>query len=183
MYMNINKKLMLMLPLVLLTAITSIGINQVKAWDGPWRGYNGQECGDQNCCCSEDTADQFCQSQCFPNQGWNEGGGCGAYCAGERDAVYDLQNNLQYQPYGSCLPCHSEEYWHNFRQGYDHKWNSYQSQETNQGSSISIYGNNNYVSTIQASSQQQSPLQQLAHTVCGLINCNQPLPQQTGWGP
>lgn len=111
---------------------------------------------------------------------WGTSIGCGAYCAGQTDAVYDHQNNLGYQPYGSCLPCHSEGYWDNFRQGYDQQWNTYQGQSTDQGSSINIYGNNNYVNTEQYSNQQQNPLQQLARTVCGFINCNQPLqPQQT----
>jgi hypothetical protein len=130
----INQKLVLMLPLVLLTAATSIGINQARGWDGPWGGgYNGPS--------------DF---------------GCGAYCAGQTDAQYDHENNIGYQPYGSCLPCHSEEYWSNFRQGYDQQWNAYQGQSTDQGSSINIYGNNNYVNTNQYSNQQQNPLQQLA---------------------
>ena len=111
--------------------------------------------------------------------------GCGAYCAGQTDAVYDHENKIGYQPYGSCLPCHSQDYWSSFRQGYDQQWNTYQGQSTDQGSSINIYGNNNYVSTNQYSNQQQNPLQQLARTVCGFINCNQPppQPQQTSWGP
>lgn len=95
--------------------------------------------------------------------------GCGGYCAGEQDAQYDLQNNQQYQPQGSCLPCHSPDYWNNFRQGYDHYWN--QHQEQNQGASVNIYGNNNYVSMNQY--QTQNPLQQLAHLACGFLNCNQ----------
>jgi hypothetical protein len=50
---------------------------------------------------------------------WGTSIGCGAYCAGEQDAEYDHQNQLQYQPYGQCLPCHSQEYWNNFREGYN----------------------------------------------------------------
>lgn len=94
---------------------------------------------------------------------------CGAFCAGEQDAQFDLQNNLQYNPIGQCIPCHSDEYWTNFHEGYDHQWNTYQSQESNQGSSINIYGNNNYVSTNRYSNQQQNPLQQLAQRLGSLI--------------
>jgi hypothetical protein len=97
-----------------------------------------------------------------------------AYYAGEQDAIYDHDNGQSYNPIGQCLPCHSDFYWQNFHQGYDHQWQTYQSQESNQGSSINIYGNNNYVSTNQYSNQQQNPLQQLSHVVCGFVNCNQP---------
>jgi hypothetical protein len=92
---------------------------------------------------------------------------------GVSDAVYDHQNNLAYNPIGSCIPCHSQDYWNNFHQGYDDKWNSFQSQDSNQMTKININGNNNYVTTNQESNQQQSPLQQLAHAACGIINCNQ----------
>jgi hypothetical protein len=113
----------------------------------------------------------------------NWGGGCegcsggqshegSGYYAGIQDAIYDHDNGYVYNPIGQCIPCHSDEYWTNFHEGYDHQWNTYQSQESNQGSSINIYGNNNYVSTSQYSNQQQNPLQQLAHTVCGWVNCN-----------
>lgn len=107
-------------------------------------------------------------------------GGCGGYCAGQQDAQYDLSNNYQYQPYGSCLPCHSPDYWANFKLGYDHYWNenSGQQQQSTQGASIVINGNNNYASIGQTSGQtNQNPLQQLAHTVCGWINCNNNGPQ------
>lgn len=106
--------------------------------------------------------------------GYNQGYGgysCGAYCAGEQDASYDHEQGNAYNPVGSCLPCHSQFYWNNFHEGYDKQWQTYQSQDSNQGSSINIYGNNNYVSTNQYSNQQQNPLQQLAHTVCGFVNC------------
>ena len=162
--MQLTKKLLFAAPVVLVLLTAGVAqIQSVYAWDG---GYGPGGCGWGNC--------------------GNYGGQpvCGAFCAGEQDAQYDLQNNLQYNPIGQCLPCHSDEYWTNFHEGNDHQWNTYQSQESNQGSSINIYGNNNYVSTNQYSNQQQNPLQQLAHTVCGWINCNQPPhPQQTGWGP
>ena len=141
--------------LIILVAATSVGTTQVRGWDGPWGG-GGPWQSDQPI--------------------------CGAFCAGEQDAQYDHINNLEYQPYGSCLPCHSEEYWSNFHEGYDHKWNSYQQQDSSQGASINIYGNNNYVNRDQYSNQQQNPLQQLTHTVCGWINCNQQ-PQQTSYVP
>jgi hypothetical protein len=75
------------------------------------------------------------------------------YNAGIADAVYDHQNNLVYNPQGQCLTCHSELYWHGFREGYDKQWNSYNYQANTQGTSINIYGNNNYVSTNQDSTQ------------------------------
>jgi hypothetical protein len=105
--------------------------------------------------------------------GWNgwHGGGYGFY-AGQQDAIYDHDQGNAYQPYGQCLPCHSQGYWDNFHQGYDQQWNQYQGQDTTQGSSININGDNNYVVTNQYSNQQQNPLQQLAHTVCGFVNCN-----------
>jgi hypothetical protein len=43
----------------------------------------------------------------------------------------------------------------NFRHGYDQQYNSYQNQESTQGTSINIYGNNNYVNTNQYSGQNQ----------------------------
>jgi hypothetical protein len=92
--------------------------------------------------------------------GWNGLGGGGyryesGYQAGISDAIYDHDNNLAYNPIGQCLSCHSELYWHGFHQGYDHQWNSYQTQESTQGTSININGNNNYVSTNQYSGQNQ----------------------------
>lgn len=126
----------------------------VLAWDGE-DGYNGQY-----------------------GQGYGYGG-CGGYCAGQQDAAYDVQNNLQYQPQGSCLPCHSDDYWNNFKQGYDSYWN--QHQEQSQGSSININGNNNYVSVNQYA--QQNPLQQLAHLACGVLNCNQQQGSGINYGP
>lgn len=91
-YIMINEKLVLIIPLVLLAA-TSIGINQVKAWGGSWGG------GDNG-----------------PGP-WLGQPICGAFCAGEQDAEYDHINNLAYQPYGDCLPCHSQGYWSNFHEG------------------------------------------------------------------
>jgi hypothetical protein len=103
-----------------------------------------------------------------PFSGWNGlGGGDGyryesgyqpgaynnGYYAGIQDAIYDRDNNLAYDPIGQCLPCHSELYWSNFHAGYNHQWNSYQAQESTQGTSINIYGNNNYVNTNQYSGQ------------------------------
>jgi hypothetical protein len=38
---------------------------------------------------------------------------------------------------------------------YDHQWNSYQTQESTQGTSTNIDGNNNYVNTNQCSGQNQ----------------------------
>ena len=77
------------------------------------------------------------------------------YQAGISDAIYDHDNNVAYNPIGQCLSCHSELYWSGFHHGYDAQWNSYQNQESTQGKSINIYGNNNYVNTAQYSGQNQ----------------------------
>ena len=90
--------------LVFLVAATSVGTREVRGWDGPWGGGPWQ-------------SDQPI---------------CGAYCAGQQDAIYDHQNQLQYQPYGQCLPCHSQEYWNNFREGYDQQWSSYHLSDNHQ---------------------------------------------------
>jgi hypothetical protein len=102
-----------------------------------------------------------------PFNGWIGGGGQldglggggyryeTGYYAGQQDAIYDHDNNLAYNPVGQCLSCHSELYWNGFHEGYDHQWNSYQAKESTQGTSINIYGNNNYVNTNQYSGQNQ----------------------------
>lgn len=110
-------------------------------------------------------------------------GGGGAYYAGQQDAIYDHQQGNSYNPVGVCLPCHSQEYWDNFKQGYDTQWNTYQSQSqsqdqtSSQGASINIYGNNYGTASIGQSTNQgqtatQNPLQQLARVACGIVNCN-----------
>ncbi|HXP48308.1 MAG TPA: hypothetical protein VN922_00045 [Bacteroidia bacterium] len=93
--------------------------------------------------------------------------------AGQQDAIYDHDNNLQYNPAGQCLPCHSELYWNGFHEGYDKQWNSYQS--TNQGTSINIYGNGNYVNTDQNSAQSSGsfPIGQ-GPGLCGSFDCGGP---------
>lgn len=187
--MELNRKLIVAIPLILLAvATTSIETNQVKAWD------SGGDCGWSGGCgyyhfhhwgCGFDGCNHFigggdcgfscgCGDDCGVGIGEQQGcGSCGdGYQAGVSDAVYDVQNNLAYQPYGSCLPCHSQDYWSNFHQGYDHYWNSHQQQESTQGTSININGNNNYVNTAQYNNQQQNPLQQIAHLACGFVNCN-----------
>lgn len=80
------------------------------------------------------------------------------YYAGQQDASYDQNNGLAYNPVGNCLPCHSQEYWNNFHQGYDSVYQN-QAQNTEQKSTNNIYinGNGNYVSTNteQTSNQNQ----------------------------
>jgi hypothetical protein len=101
----------------------------------------------------------------FHHWGFNNYGqfGCGPYCQGQRDAQYDHDNNLVYDPYPQC--CHSEYYQQAFHQGYDQQWNIYQSQDqeqqTNQRSNI--YINNSpgaYVNTEQNSNQEQGQSQE-----------------------
>jgi len=97
------------------------------------------------------------------------------YYTGTQDAIYDHNNNLQYNPVGQCLSCHSEIYWHGFHEGYDKQWNTYNYQSTNQGTSINIYGNGNYVNTDQNSAQSSSPPELPAFPIkqglCGSFGC------------
>jgi hypothetical protein len=92
----------------------------------------------------------------YDNQGWNGGcvgyscsGGGGVYengyNAGISDAVYDHENGLAYNPVGNCLPCHSQEYWDNFSQGYEHQWNTYQSTHQTVNNYVTVNGNGNDV--------------------------------------
>src|SRR5262245_4520803 len=109
------------LPLLGLTAFANTTTNHVLAW-GYWHGGRASPCCNQGwngegSCCGDDGGSQCC------SQGDQ---GTDAYNAGIADAVYDHQNNLSYHPSGNCLPCHSQEYWNNFREGYEHQWNIYQ---------------------------------------------------------
>jgi hypothetical protein len=90
------------------------------------------------------------------NDGWyHQGAYQNGYYAGIQDAIYDHQNNLVYTDQPSRLSCRSQLYLDGFRHGYDQQWNSYQNQESTQGTSINIYGNNNYVNTAQNNEQYQ----------------------------
>ena len=147
--------------------LLSVTTHSVSAWGPGWEG-------DQGCCSGPSL-----ETQSYGEQSYGVSG-CGGYCAGEKDAAYDVDNHLQYQPQGQCLPCHSDDYWSNFKQGYDSYWNSHQEQQQTQtqGSSVNINGNNNYVSVNQNQNQQQNPLQHLARAACDLLNCNQQQQQQ-----
>lgn len=174
-YMQLKTKYMGAAPVLALLLLAVTGA-PAKAWDGPG-GCNFSCGGPCEFSCHNGLSDSQIVSQAS--------GVCGGYCAGEQDAIFDLQNNMPYQPQGNCLPCHSQDYWDNFHQGYNSYWNSHQQQESTQGSSINIYGNNNYVSTNQYSNQQQNPLQQLAHLACGFTNCggnSGPYYGQTAYG-
>ena len=84
---------------------------------------------------------------------WNEGGSCcgdpgigsDGYSAGIADAVYDHQNGLTYNPIGNCLSCHSADYWNNFRQGYQHQWDTYQNTQQTINNYVTVNGNGNDV--------------------------------------
>ena len=67
------------------------------------------------------------------------------YSAGIADAVYDHNNDLSYNPVGSCLPCHSEVYWNGFHHGYDTQWNTYQSSQQTVNNYVTVNGNGNEV--------------------------------------
>ena len=79
------------------------------------------------------------------------------YWAGQQDAIYDHNNNYQYNPHPMC--CHSQLY-DDFKNGYDQQWNTYQSQEINQHTNVYVNGNNNYINTAQSSNQGQSQSQE-----------------------
>jgi len=173
MIQRIDKKTFTILPVILLVvaAVGQVGNLQIaKAWDGNWWGLGGG-----------------CGFGCgFHHWGWfhhfgSLGGCCGynqepiggdsAYSAGISDAIWDHQNNLAYNPIGSCIPCHSQDYWNNFRQGYQHQWNSYTDTTitTAQRTSININGNNNYVNT-----NQQGPtlVDRIGQELCSLgVGC------------
>jgi hypothetical protein len=140
--------------------------NQVFAWgydlgDGTWNGGGGSG---------------GCEyGRCGENIGLGEPAGPGSYdngfYAGEQDAIYDHNNNIVYNPVGQCYTCHSELYWHGFHEGYNKQYNSYTNTEqtTSQGSSINIYGNNNYVNTNQYSSQSAGNiLKSIGQGLCNL---------------
>jgi hypothetical protein len=183
------KKVFVVMPLLLLvlaTAAIGTGSQKVNA-GGDWNGGCGEGCGlglgfhhwgwlhhwnNQGGCCGQGAGGPVdCCNGGGPGPCCNEG--TDAYQAGISDAVYDHQQNLAYNPIGSCVPCHSQNYWDNFHQGYDHQWQSYQTQESTQGSSINVINSPNaYVNTNQVSGQQQNPLQQLGHLACNIVNCN-----------
>jgi hypothetical protein len=111
------------------------------------------------------------------DNGWN---------AGLQDAIYDHDNSLQYNPVGSCLPCHSQLYWNGFHAGYDKQWNSYTEQTTSQGSSINIYNSPGaYVNTNQYSSQSAGNiLKSIGQGLCNLAGgCSGGSGIGTGVGP
>jgi hypothetical protein len=111
---------------------------------------------------------------------WNQGGSCcgdpgigsDGYNAGIADAVCDHENNLVYNPIGNCLPCHSQDYWNNFRQGYEHQWNTYQSTHQTVNNYVTVNGNGNDVNINNRQNSDQSSLneQQPSEGCCGWNN-------------
>jgi len=160
----------LTLPTILLLGVAVVAAatifadtNQVFAWGPDFPRYNlGGDLGGDGRYGENIGIGEPPGPQSYDN-GWS---------AGLQDAIYDHDNSLQYNPVGSCLPCHTEIYWHGFHAGYDKQWNSYTTnteQTTNQGSSINIYGNNNYVSTNQYSSQSAGNiLKSIGQGLCNL---------------
>jgi hypothetical protein len=131
--------------------------NQAFAWDGDWGSYGE-----------------------YP-QPYSNG-----YSAGIADAVYDHDNNLQYNPVGQCLSCHSEIYWDGFHHGYDTQWNTYtsqdQTQSSTQGASVNIYGNNYGTVTVgQSNTQGQSATAGLPQLI-GQGLCHLGITQSCGGG-
>jgi hypothetical protein len=136
------------------------------AWGGPWswgeRGFHHWGPSYGGC------------GQLGPGS-WDNG-----YNAGIEHASYDHDNNLVYSPYPET--CQTDVYNHAFHEGHDKQWNTYQSQTSEQGSSINVINSPGaYVSTNQYSNQQQNPLQQLGHLVCNVVNCSPGY--QGGYGP
>jgi hypothetical protein len=120
--------------LAALPLLTTLTTNQALAWGGGYWGH------------------------------WNEGGSCcgdtwigsDGYNAGIADAVYDHQNNLVYNPIGNCLPCHSQDYWNNFHQGYQHQWDTYQSTHQTVNNYVTVNGNGNDVNINNRENSDQS---------------------------
>ncbi len=79
------------------------------------------------------------------------GTGTSPYYQGQQDGIYDHEHGLVYNPIGQCSTCSGED----FQNGYCAGWNSYQSQNSEQGATVNINGNNNVVSLNQGSNQQQ----------------------------
>jgi hypothetical protein len=101
------------------------------------------------------------------------------------DAQYDHENNLVYNPYPQC--CHSEYYQQAFHEGYDHQWDTYQVQNSEQRSNI--YINNSpgaYVNTEQTSGQNQEQGPSWASPQCeqcsGSDNTNGDCSNGCPWG-
>ena len=97
-------------------------------------------------------------------------GHTGGYYAGQQDAQFDRIHGYSYNDQPNCLPCHSPDYWNNFRQGYADGWDSYQ----NTAQSTNVYINNSpgaYVNTAQNSGQNvglpEPPQRQTCDYGCG----------------
>jgi hypothetical protein len=151
-YMRYN---IIIAALLLLLGIAGVGTtNQVLAWNG------------DGCCGPHWGVGDYQQPGSGPEAYQN------GWYAGQQDAIYDHTNNLQYNPQGQCLPCHSELYWNGFHEGYDKQWNNYQS--TSQ--STNVYINNSpgaYVNTDQNSGLDSSP-PPLGQAFCGSLGCGDP---------
>jgi len=136
-----------------LTVANFANTNQAFAW-GYWNGGEGG-------------ANYWDQGNTWSGgRGYGPGPYTNGYSAGISDAVYDHDNNLQYNPIGQCLSCHSQVYWDGFHQGYDKQWNIYQS--TSQ--STNIYINNSpgaYVNTDQNSGQSSGSNPNPSSSGCG----------------
>jgi len=138
------------IPILVFLLGVGVGDKTANAWAG--YGYGGRCCG--------------CNWKIGPDSYDN------GLSAGEQEAIYDHENQIAYNPYPQS--CQSDIYQNAFHEGYDQQWQSYQSQKSTQGESVNVVNSPGaYVSVNQNSEQQQNPLQQLAHTVCGFINCNQ----------
>ena len=126
-----------MLAVIPLLGLTAFGKNTALAWDGQeWNGlgcgdgcgfhhwnFGGGCCDNQGGCCGIHQNGPCCGDNVQTNSCCDQG--TEGFSDGVSDAVYDHQNNLAYNPIGSCIPCHSQDYWNNFHQGYDDKWNSF----------------------------------------------------------
>jgi hypothetical protein len=146
--------------LPLLTALTTT--NHALAWggDGYWGHWN-----EGGSCCDGDQGNPCCRdTQLIGSDGYN---------AGIADAVYDHQNNLVYNPIGKCLSCHSQDYWNNFRQGYEHQWNTYLNTHQTVNNYVTVNGNGNDVNINNRQNSDQSSLneqQPQSEGCCGWNN-------------
>jgi len=102
------------------------------------------------------------------------------YYAGQQDAQYDHAKGNPYNPIAAC--CHPD-YWNSqFHQGYDTQWNTYQSQNTEQKTSVNIYGNDNYVNVGQTNHQRQDQSQGPSPAT-PVVGCGDNGPCSGGNGP
>ncbi|MGC2574185.1 MAG: hypothetical protein WA364_21945 [Candidatus Nitrosopolaris sp.] len=80
------------------------------------------------------------------------------YQAGISDTAYDHDNSLVYNPQPQC--CHSDDYIHNFHDGYDHQWNQYLLQSSSQTANVNVENSPGATVNVGQSNNQEQQQQQ-----------------------